>query len=732
MTSSKKRLATDAGVAAALTTLLTLYVFLPIADRFTQPWAAGDMLSTYVAVDNWGFLSSTPSTEYGYPLGMNLNYFPGIDITENLFGKVINLISGNPFLGVNLLLFLSFPLAAALAVIALRMVGSKGPIAIMLATAFALIPYHFGRGLGHTYLATNYSVVTGVILALAIGTGLFTKAVTTRNKTRITAFAVLALITAWTGVYYAVFALILMSAALLWRFAKGARVKELLLNLIPIVLTAALVVAGFIPGILATISDPPFAVLSTRLPYESVYFAGLLVTALLPAPIFVQGIFASYNIKITGALSAAPSIESTVPTNFGTLVTAAAFVLLAVGLLMRSRSRSWKSTTTQLPMVTYLLAVAILFFIPWGLNYLFAGLISPQIRAWNRMLPVILLLVLLAAGIVLARFATNRLTVITIATVGVAATFINSVMPFAAPYANSSSTLAKEANDARDYSNAINTAIPESCGILQLPYMVYPENGPLLDLDDYGHFWLPLTQADNSKSWSYGAVKNTEASAWVAALPEIPGDTDIQEMVGAGFCAIHVDSRGYVEPAAERINAELTQRFGSPVAQGNENVWSLYRITDQVQPKPEQLSDFFFAPAITPDLQSSPGVGTLAPRGSKGQLIWWWTLAPEARFTINQITDNVPITEINLGLRSSECENGWADITLTDSNGNNIATPVTTAINPQTTTDITITVENPDSTTEQATLTVTTSGKGCEVANFPYPQFVQVINPSTR
>ena len=303
MTSSKKRLATDAGVAAALTTLLTLYVFLPIADRFTQPWAAGDMLSTYVAVDNWGFLSSTPSTEYGYPLGMNLNYFPGIDITENLFGKVINLISGNPFLGVNLLLFLSFPLAAALAVIALRMVGSKGPIAIMLATAFALIPYHFGRGLGHTYLATNYSVVTGVILALAIGTGLFTKAVTTRNKTRITAFAVLALITAWTGVYYAVFALILMSAALLWRFAKGARVKELLLNLIPIVLTAALVVAGFIPGILATISDPPFAVLSTRLPYESVYFAGLLVTALLPAPIFVQGIFASYNINITEALS---------------------------------------------------------------------------------------------------------------------------------------------------------------------------------------------------------------------------------------------------------------------------------------------------------------------------------------------------------------------------------------------------------------------------------------------
>jgi hypothetical protein len=46
--------------------------------------------------------------------------------------------------------------------------------------------------------------------------------------------------------------------------------------------------------------------------------------------------------------------------------------------------------------------------------------------------------------------------------------------------------------------------------------------------------------------------------------------------------------------------------------------------------------------------------------------------------------------------------------------------------------DVTITVDNPDSTTEQATLTVTTSGKGCEVADFPYPQFVQVIDPVTR
>ena len=735
--SPKFQLARDAGLAAVLTTILSLYVFLPIADHFTQPWAAGDMLSAYVAVDNWGFLSSTPTTEYGYPLGMNLNYFPGVDITENIFGKVINLISGNPFLGLNLLLFLSFPLTAALAVIALRMVGSRGPIAIMLASAFALIPYHWGRGLGHTYLATNYSVVTGVILALAIGTGLLSQAIATRNKLQLTALTIATLITAWTGVYYAVFALILMSAGILWRFAKGARIRELALNVIPIALTAAFVIAGFIPGILATLSDPPYAVLSTRLPYESVQFAGILIAALLPAPVFIQSIFSSYNESITGALSAAPKVESAVPTNFGTLVTSLAFIAFAFGLVMRSRSKSWKQTTKQLPLISYYLTIAVLFFIPWGLNYLFAGMITAQIRAWNRMLPVILLLAILAAGIVLSRTTKmtgmNRIvTISTITAVGIGATFINSVMPFAASYANSSRDASQVVSDVEAYSDSITAAVPENCGILQLPYMAYPENGPTLDLDDYGHFWPPLTQKNDSKSWSYGAVKNTDESTWMTALPEIPSENDIDQMISAGFCGIHIDSRGYVEPAATRINAELVERFGPPVATGKESTWNFYRITNNIQPSPQTLSDYFYAPAITADLPSTLSPGTVAPRGSKGQLIWWWTIQPEARFTISQLAKNVPISQINLGLRSSQCEAGLARVTLTDQNGQDLATPVEVLINPKTTTDISLMVNDPDASIAEATLTISTSGKGCDVAAFPYRQYVQVIDPVTR
>ena len=87
---------------------------------------------------------------------MDLDYFPGIDITENTFAWLVNGVAGTTFLGINLLVFLSFPLVAALAYLVIRMIGLRGPLAIALAVAFAFIPYHWGRALGHTYLSTLY------------------------------------------------------------------------------------------------------------------------------------------------------------------------------------------------------------------------------------------------------------------------------------------------------------------------------------------------------------------------------------------------------------------------------------------------------------------------------------------------------------------------------------------------------------------------------------------------
>jgi hypothetical protein len=737
MKANTRSLVQDSAIAAALSALLSLYVFWPLRNSFSNPWAAGDMLSTYVAANNWGMIASSPTTQYGFPLGMNLNLVPGVDITENLFATTINSISGNPYFGLNLLLFLSFPIVAALTVVALRLVKSTGPIAIMFAVAFTFIPYHWGRGLGHMYLATLYSAVTGIILVLLVSTGRFTAILEQRKKLQLTGVAVLAAVTAWSGLYYAVFTLLLLAAALLWRFAKKDTLKQLTRNLIPPATISVLVIIGFLPGLLATRNDQPFSVLAERMPYESVMFAGIFIAALIPAPILPQSLFGFYNTRIIDAINAAPAFENRVPTNFGTLVTTAALVLLVVGLLMRSRVQQWTATTTQLPLVAYLLGVSFMFFIPWGLNYVVAETITAQIRAWNRFLPVILLLIILAGAIVLTRVK-RKPTLIAVASLGILATFVNAVYPFQDPYTIGAQQTQRPADSARNYTANINEQIPEYCGVLQLPYMPYPENGPLLDLDDYGHFWLPMN--DSGKAWSYGSIKNTEASSWAAALPEIPTDSDIANLTQAGFCGIHLDTKGYVPVAAERIKADLETRLGPPIAKGNptlggEDTWFFYPITENIQ-QPQPISSlnqntqaFFLSPALTTLAPNSPEM-SVAPRGSKGGTKWWWTIDPTGTFTLHQVNDNFPITGITLGLRSSQCESAQATVTLTSANsqGSTQAETQTIDINPKTTTEVALNIDP----TNTATLTVESTGQGCTVEDFPYPQFVQVIDAVTR
>ncbi len=233
-----RRIALEAAISAALAFALSLIVLGPLLGRLDVGWSGGDMLSTYVNTRAWSGFGYAVTTQFGFPLGMNLNYFPGIDITENTFALLVNTVAGTEFLGLNLLVVLTFPLVAALAYLVIRMTGLEGPIAIAFAVAFAVIPFHWGRALGHTYLSTLYSAVLGVALVLLIGSGTLERWWRTtagaRRWGRIAILAVMVVGIAWTGVYYVAFTLILGAAALVWRFAQRASWRGLGLDTLPL------------------------------------------------------------------------------------------------------------------------------------------------------------------------------------------------------------------------------------------------------------------------------------------------------------------------------------------------------------------------------------------------------------------------------------------------------------------------------------------------------------------
>lgn len=719
-------------MTALLTSVLVLITFRPLLGSLDQAWGEGDLLSTYVNANVWNLFTFPWTSTYGYPLGMELSIFPTGDITQNTAAQLIDALFGTTFAGINVVLLLSFPLTAVLAYATIRLVGLSGPLAIALATAYSLIPYHFGRGFGHMYLATMYAGVTGIALAIIVGSGRVQRWLTATPKRRAGYIAILIIlvsITAWSGVYYAVFSLMLAAAAWLWRVLQRDSIKQLTLAALPVIGLAVATVAGVAPSLLRSPLFAPFAPLAERMPYESVQFAGSLAMALLPAPTMTFGFIQPYNTAILEAVAAAPALENTTLPNFGSLITTSALLVFLVGLVI------WRRASGAVPhqaranaaLVGYLIAVVLLFFVPWGLNYLFAGTITPQIRAWNRFLPQLLLLFVLAGATFLATTKFRKYTwSVPVAILIIGVSLAESVLPFRAPYAQSAARNGEITIQARDYAQAVNSQISQNCGVLQLPYMVYPEQGPLLPaLNDYQHFWQPLVNSD--KSWTYGSVKFTGASQWAAQLPQIPTLEQTRELTQAGFCGIHLDRRGFRDQNWADITTELTARHGRPVT-GKEGDWAFFTIDSTAQADPpsalrDPQRDFFLQPRFAPDDE------TLAPRGSRLDTTWWWTIAPEASIDVIAQSTDVPIKYIKGSIRSAPCGPAPVKVEITNSNTGEVLAKSDIDALPRKNSNFTFTLDDPQ---QAVTLAVTTSAEGCQVEAFPFPQFTQVIDLTAR
>jgi hypothetical protein len=732
--SNRAQIAIEAGLAAVIAFVLSLPVLGPLLSQLDQGWGDGDMVSTYVNAYVWGGIRFSVSDQFGFPLAMNLNYFPTSDITQNIFALLANSVTGGTFTGINLLIVLSFPLVSALAYVVIRMTGLRGALAIALAVAFTFIPFHWGRALGHTYLATLYSAVVGLGLVLAIGSGMFSRLATQSSRKRRLWFwlvvVIMMMTVAWSGIYYTAFTLILGAAVLLWRFAHRATWRTLGREVLPFVGIGFLAVLGVLPSLLTTRGDPPLAQLAERLPYESVVFAGNVAMALLPLPQSQLPGMDFYNRQVVEAIQAAPYGESTVITNHGTWITGLALLVFVVGLVMRARTpkRRWVKATGEgagtrvsASLIAYLTVVTLLFFIPWGLNYLLAGTVTAQIRAWNRLLPILLLLFILGAAAVLARsrIARDMRIAVPIGLIVLALTLVDAVLPFRGPYADSVARGSEFSGAGREYAAAAQQAIPEQCGVLQLPYMGYPEFGKVGEINDYDHFWTSITNP--GKRWSYGAVKFTDASVWMSQLPQVPTDEQVSILRALGFCAIHLDTRGYITEQLVPAQQDLRSRYGTPVATALDGTWELYDIRSATAAPDGVAQAFLNQPFIEVDYNTS------TVRDSALQQSWWWTRDNIALIDLVPTSSPWPVTGVTGAIAAPQCGPVPVTVTLTAGDEQVMTTVLAKPGDPA---PFDLALQQPAKGT--AILTIDTPGEGCPEGDRGERRFAQVLDLQPR
>lgn len=605
--------AQDVGWTLVLTAAFLAVLVGSSLEKLGNPFrAGGDPLSVGAA----GSSLDLTSHAVGYPFGMTLlPYFPTLDFIQVAMADAVSLFTDSPYLPGNIVWLVSYPLTAVAAWWVFRLVGARRPTAVALAVSFAFIPYHSVRALTHLYLATTWSAVLAVGLALLVGLNRISPpgGAPGWGQRRFHAAVVLvAVVVAFSGIYFAFFALLLITMALIWRFAKGTNLRDLLIASYPAVVVCCVMLTGLVLQAVARAGNPPVAPVVSRNAGDSAIFAGNLSMALTPSP--------KSDVPMIDWLTQRSSEylyenEGFTYGQFGSVVSSGCAVIFLVGTLLfaRSSARGRRSEVTlshedeQIAgsgLILGLVTGTALFFGPWSLNFLFALFVTPGIRSWNRLLPVILLL-LMCGAVVGARQAwrPSRVPAGLIAALILVLTMFDGVTPYRPMIGTALSRSAETVQAARYYAQSVNAITPERCGVLQLPYVPFPESPPPGRMEDYQHFLVGL--ANPEKYWSYGGVKRTTASVWAERLQDDIDEAALGVLREAGFCGIHVDRYGYAKGEVDTVVGRLEATLGRPMATGSAGRWVYFTIEGWEPRDPESFdldrlspaAQQFFAPS---------------------------------------------------------------------------------------------------------------------------------------
>ena len=493
--------------------------------------------------------------DLGYPFGsatydMTTHYS---DFSQLLILKALTLVADSPPAIVNTFFLLTFPLVTVSAYAVLRGLRFERLIAAVCAVVYALLPFHFLRSEAHLFLSAYYAAPVGCWLAL----GALGRVPLVRRRpdaagwraylTAPTLVTVAACLLAGSSDgYFAVLSASLILAAGLIRVLAERRAR---------VFATAAVLATLVLGTLVVVEAPTILwhqanganeLVAQRSPYESEFYGLKLINLVLPQPDHRIGPlddlsrrhYSKTSLTGEGPLAA-----------LGTLLTVGFVFILAAVVAAAAGRRPRNLLARDAGLLT---GAAFVIGTVGGVSALVSYLVTPTIRAWNRISPLIAFLALIGLAILLTR-AWERYRPRTV----VAALAAAALLAFATfdqtterMVPNHEGTLAQWRIDA-NFVRAAEQALPPRAPVYQLPYVPFPENPPVNRMNDYD-LMKGYLHSDDLR-WSYGAMKSREPDDWQRAASSYDVEDQITAAAAAGFEAVYVDTFGFEDGGADVV-----------------------------------------------------------------------------------------------------------------------------------------------------------------------------------
>lgn len=551
------------GIVAMILGILALRISpTDLGELWTAGSANDNILHAMVATAARDTFFFGPNSHLGFPNSQNLFFAPMLDPFSGIVLTVESLVLPTGVLVLNVYHVLSFFMVGFASYFFFRALGVRRVLVVFFSLVLTLAPFHFQRiGFGHAFVSNYWAVpVVGILILMIAGpaTNPFERWVTAgetramRLWRRWLPIGVLTLLVSLSLSYYYVFGAIIGGGILfftgIWSLSTGRGWRPLLW---PAVTLASLVVCiGVQLAILSlNFGDRYAKYFSERLAYESEFHGGKITSLLLPWKGTGFGPLARLSTDYASRTTIAPTAEPP-----GTpIVAALCMVLLVVAafvLLVRLPSGEPTTRVGRLlaePRVRVLSTAflwATLFYTVSGLGAVFAGAVTPELRAWVRMSILMITFALGFGAILLDRLVTRKRVLFPVIAVLAVIAVIDQLSGVAAavPLKPSAET------EYRAFFADAASRLGKDCGVVQLPLKTFPESGPVGDMGDYEEA-LPYILSDPSSTlrWSYGAVNGTHAGDY---WQHIDTPAQFAEKVNeSSACAVLVDTYAYVDDA---------------------------------------------------------------------------------------------------------------------------------------------------------------------------------------
>jgi len=550
----------DAIFVALLCIAVASYVLrAALVDLHTPLASAGDAAASQYMIKttlDHGWYTRNP--DVGAPFGANMYDFAIPEPTHFIVVRGLGLISNDPFVVFNLFYLFSFVSAALAGWWAMRFLGMERPLAIAGAFLFTVLPYHFLRQ-GHLFLAAYFAAA--IFAAHAVRLALY-RAPHVRDELHVTAISLLLLaIAAGGGIYYAFFGCMFIAAGAVLGAIHSRRTEPLRIGAIYVAVVVGVVALSLLPNALYYLAEGTNPSVAQRLPQEAEIYGLRITQLLLPSNAHRLAWFSTLT---TAYDSQTPLINENQTASLGFLAGGGLVVAMALGLFGAHKRFPRVAAAGTLALV------GILFATIGGFGSLFALLVTPELRALNRISVFIGFLAILSA-LLLARhvFGTRPAA---IALIAIGFMIVGGFDQIPTRVGTRVDPLFKQQ---QPFYDRIAATLPAGTAVFELPYMYFPENPKTAGLMSYDLF-EPYLRTRGLR-WSFGGIHDRPSDIWNEEAATLSGPDLVGALSGAGFGAIYLNRRGYADHGAA-VERSIASVLGAPVLEDPEKLEAVYVI----------------------------------------------------------------------------------------------------------------------------------------------------------